>query len=178
MPVKLPAQQTGSPTRPATRRSDRLGIHPPLHGPGSLSRLIRHGGHRALCMASGQACPVLAAQWERRSPASYGEKPSDAVSAAISMRLTCGNVLERGFYQPARSVRIEVYTSRYPNEPSHRVHTLHPAATARPSHAEGSPTAQRRSRAGQRRQTECQPPPNHPCARRHGDNADLARAGP
>src|SRR5262249_11655362 len=40
-------------------------------------------------------CPILGADWERRSAAKCGQKRSDVVSGARSMGLTCGNASEQ-----------------------------------------------------------------------------------
>jgi hypothetical protein len=64
--------------------------------------------------------------WEQHGS---GGTPSGTVRSgdrAGSTLLTCRNVIAQYFRRVARSVRIEVHTSQYPIEPSHRVHELHP----------------------------------------------------
>ena len=52
-------------------------------------------------------CPILGANWERRTAVSCGQRGSDGVRVAVATHLTCGNVVEQGFCSPALSVRIE-----------------------------------------------------------------------
>jgi len=56
----------------------------------------RDGLPRNAALDRAYVCPILGADWERRSAARCGQKRSDAITGARSMGLTCGNVPELG----------------------------------------------------------------------------------
>jgi len=60
----------------------------------------------------GEPCPILGAEWERRSAASCGQTQSDAAIVALSIPLTCENVLDQVFCWPERSVRDQACRMR------------------------------------------------------------------
>jgi hypothetical protein len=66
----------------------------------------RDGLPRNAALDRAYVCPILGADWERRSAARCGQKRSDAITGARSMGLTCWNVPELGPCSPARLVVV------------------------------------------------------------------------
>ena len=65
-----------------------------------------------------QECPILGANWERRSAVRCGQMRSDDVKAAVSTPLTCRNVPDRACCSHVLSVRDEEVASTTPAVPA------------------------------------------------------------
>ena len=79
----------------------------PISGPSSMMATAAQALTGAATQYPGWSCPALGAEWERRSAASCGQTRSDAVIVAVSIALTCSDVIKQRLCWSVRSVRDE-----------------------------------------------------------------------